>query len=58
MGSSMMKELFKIRSLTFYWAGKGFIFRGVYVWTNNQNVRVIALNRFSNWTGKYDENLE
>ena len=55
MGSMMMKVLFTVGSTSFCWAGKEFMFRGLYVWAFKRNIRIIALNRFSNWTAKYED---
>lgn len=34
-----------------YWAGKGFTHRGLWWWTGKRNVRVLPLNRLSQWCG-------
>jgi hypothetical protein len=34
-----------------YWAGRGFIYRGLWRWNGRRNVRVIPLNRFRQWSG-------
>lgn len=55
MGSAQMKQLFKISKIIFYFAGDGFMFKGLYMWNGKTQFRVIPLNEFKNWTGKYDD---
>lgn len=55
MASSPMKKLFSLGKISFYWADKGFMFRGLWIWTGKKNVRVIPLNRFSEYAGKNDD---
>jgi hypothetical protein len=28
------------------WAGKGFVYRGLWIWNGKKNVRIIPFNRF------------
>lgn len=50
--ASPMKKLFKLGKYPIYWAGKGFMYQGLWTWNGKRNVRLVALNKFKNWTGK------
>lgn len=50
-----MKKLFTIGKCPVYFAGKGFVYRGLYIWTGKRNVRIIAFNRFKYWTGNDED---
>ena len=56
MGSSQMDKLFTVFGKTFYYAGNGFVYRGLFVWTGRSNRRILAFNKFSNWYAEeYDD---
>lgn len=46
-----MKKLFTIKGKTFYWANTKFKYVGLWMWNGQRNVRVLAFNRFSEWSG-------
>lgn len=52
MAARQMKHLFTVSKYKFYWADKGFMYQGLWVWNGVKNFRVLPLNRFKNWTGK------
>lgn len=52
MASREMKHLFNLGRYKFYWAGDQHLYKGLWVWNGTNNVRIIALNHFKNWTGK------
>jgi hypothetical protein len=44
--SSPMKLLFKIGKYSIYWAGKHFVYRGLWTWNGKKNIRILPLNKF------------
>lgn len=37
-----MKKVFDLFGKNFYWAGKGFLKKGLYFWTGKKNQRIIV----------------
>ncbi len=35
-----------------YYAGRGFVYRGIWLWAFKRNTRIIPFNRFANWAGR------
>jgi hypothetical protein len=54
MAARKMKKIFTVRGKNFYWGGSKFLYKGIWTWNGKRNVRIIALNNFKNWTGKYE----
>lgn len=50
-----MKRLFNVWKYPVYFAGKHFKYRGFYIWTGKDNVRIIPFNKFTNWIGKEND---
>lgn len=48
MDSRQMKTIWK----HLYFAGNGFTYRGIHFWTGKRHIRLLALNKFNNWTAK------
>lgn len=47
--SSPMRPLIRHRV---FWAGDGFVYRGLWIWVFKRNRRIVPLNNPRNWFGR------
>jgi hypothetical protein len=51
MAGAEMKKVCKIFGKSIYYSGTGFVYHGLWYYNGTHNVRLIALNRFTEWFG-------
>lgn len=50
-----MKRLVKVGSYSMYFAGNGFVYRGIWIWNGKRNIRIVPFNRFTEPFGGEEE---